>query len=517
MKESSRTLHPTFTGIPIRYRLFPQRHVPMQPATLLRISKSHRAIGTLATIPVVGWILSSFVLHGVGLALPNGLQGVYELETHADRVPALTDSSLVAPGEVLARLAADGVDRIYWLRLEEVGDRPVYVVKPGPFELERVYDARDAVRLDPLPAEMLTAVADAHLQGTVGASHRPGDEFNRYYTVERVPALAFEMEGEQPSELVFSTASGRILRRTDPMAGWFHSAYLSVHVWQWGDSLRVFTTLLYGLVGLALLLVSLGYMLWWTRRERARRWTDAVRPARKIHRRFAPVAGFLLATQMLVGAYLWYNLGLIEPRFRGQGSFAEEWVGGIAVTESLADAASIAEAVASVAPSGLEGMQRFEWRAVGNERFWLAYPARNENGILVDAASGQVIPRLSPQQAAIAGASVVEGEPVGPADEATEYWMDYNTRVPTWRFRFSDVDETDVHISQITGEVVQRRPAVWRSFGPFLRYHTFGFTGNPWLDTVLLTTLQLSILTMVVTGWRMVLGGWSSSRPSSAS
>ena len=135
----------------------------------------------------------------------------------------------------------------------------------------------------------------------------------------------------------------------------------------------------------------------------------------------------------------------------------------------------------------------------------------------MDAASGRVIPRLSAQQAAIAGASVVEGEPVGSADEATEYWMDFNTRVPTWRFRFSDVDETDVHVSQITGEVVQRRPAVWRSFGPFLRYHTFGFTGNPWLDTVLLTTLQLSILTMVVTGWRMALGGRSSSRPTSAS
>jgi len=85
--------------------------------------------------------------------------------------------------------------------------------------------------------------------------------------------------------------------------------------------------------------------------------------------------------------------------------------------------------------------------------------------------------------------------------------MDFNARVPTYRFRFTDPDETDVHVSQITGEVVQRRPAVWRAFGPFLAYHTFGFTGNPWLDTVLLTMLQLTILVMVGSGWAMALRG----------
>jgi hypothetical protein len=53
--------------------------------------------------------------------------------------------------------------------------------------------------------------------------------------------------------------------------------------------------------------------------------------------------------------------------------------------------------------------------------------------------------------------------------------------------------------------VIQRRPAIWRGFGPFLVYHTFGFTGNPLLDTVLLSALQLAVLTMVVTGWMMAL------------
>ena len=83
--------------------------------------------------------------------------------------------------------------------------------------------------------------------------------------------------------------------------------------------------------------------------------------------------------------------------------------------------------------------------------------------------------------------------------------MDFNARVPTYRFRFSDPDDTDVHVSQVTGEVVQRRPGIWRAFGPFLAYHTFGFTGNPWFDTVLLTVLQLSILVMVFSGWRLAL------------
>ena len=36
--------------------------------------------------------------------------------------------------------AADGIERLYWLRLELLGSRVVYTVKPGPFELERIYD-----------------------------------------------------------------------------------------------------------------------------------------------------------------------------------------------------------------------------------------------------------------------------------------------------------------------------------------------------------------------------------------
>jgi hypothetical protein len=204
---------------------------------------------------------------------------------------------------------------------------------------------------------------------------------------------------------------------------------------------------------------------------------------------------------MLVGAYLWFNLGLIEPRFRGQGSFDTDWTGGIAVVEELASAHEIASALPPAVLGVDHAIQRYEWRTAGAERFWLAYPTRNENGILLDAASGEVLERLTPEQAAAAGRMVVLGEAAGPPEESTEYWMDFNARVPTYRFRFTDPDDSDVHVNQVSGEVVQRRPAIWRAFGPFLLYHTFAFTGNPWVDTALLTTLQLMVLVTVLSGW----------------
>ena len=460
----------------------------------------------VATIPVVGWIASSFVLHGVGLALPNGLQGVYELQRFHRADVRLETEAAVEPSEVLRTLAREGLHRVYWLRLDVLGQQPVYVAKPGPYELERLYDARSGQRLDPLSDEVLVAVANGELVGTTVSQAGEHPEFNRYYTMDQVPAVALTMEGDQPTELVISR-SGRTLRRTDPMADWFHKAYLSVHVWQWGDSLRVFTAVLYGLVGLALTLVSLGYWLWWDRRAARSRWTDAVRPARRIHGRLAPLAGILLATQMLVGTYLWFNLGLIEPRFRGQGSFATEWVGGIAVGEELAPAAAIVAALPEDVVHRAQPIQRFEWRAIGDRRFWIAYPERDAEGLLMDATSGRLLERLTPELARKAGESVVSGEAAGPPTVDEEYWMDFNARVPTYRFRFTDPDETDVHVSQVSGEVVQRRPAIWRAFGPFLAYHTFGFSGNPWFDTALLTLLQLTVLAMVVSGWRLALGG----------
>ena len=476
-----------------------------------RLSRAHRLLGLLALIPLTGWIVSSFVLHGVALTLPNGLQGVYALEAHHESGLPLEGAGLLPPDSILTRLAAADLERIYWLRLEPLGGEPVYVVKPGPFELERTYDARTGMRLDPLPDEALRRIGGGELAGTHVGAVKDGDEFNRYYTVDEVPAAVLGMEGEQPSEIVLSRASGRTLRRTDPLAGAFHAAYLSVHVWQWGETLRFFTGILYTLVGLTLTLVVLGYVLWFDRREQRKRWTEHVRPARRFHARLAPIAGVILATQMLVGAYLWFNLGLIEPRFRGQGSFETAWDGGIEVTESLAPSEVVAAALPEGAVTDGRPIQRYEWRGIGEDRFWIAYPRRDRDGVLLDADTGTPLERLTEAQARAAGDMVVTGRALGPGEESAEYWMDYNARVPTWRFRFTDPDETDVHVSQVTGEVVQRRPAIWRAFGPFLAYHTFGFTGNPWLDTLLLTALQLVVLGMMVSGWRMARGGRTAS------
>lgn len=468
------------------------------------VSMLHRLLGLVSLLPLAGWILSSFVLHGVGMFLPDtGLRGEYRLEsTHAANVDLESDL-LLTPDSVLSLVERDGLVRVYWLRLDALGDLPVWIVKPGPFDVEQVYDARTGVRLDPLDGDMLRTVADHELIGTAAASMEPGREFNRYYRADDLETVTFGMEGEQPSEITLLTASGRTLSRMDPLAGAFNAAYRSLHIWQWGTPMWFFTALLFMAAGIALAAVVLGYILWWDRRDRRKRWTSHVRTERRLHAKLAPAAGLILATQMLVGAYLWFNLGIIEPRFRGQGSFRLDWGGGIEVSESLATPSEVESTVRGAGlPEGRD-VQRYEWRAIGDDRFWVAYGERDADGVLVDASRRTVVEELTEAQARTAGAMVVLGEAVGAGVGDEEYWMDFNRFVPTWRFRFSDPDESDIHVSRTTGEVVQRRPAIWRAFGPFLVYHTFGFTGNKWLDTLLLGIMQAILIAMMISGWRL--------------
>ena len=468
-----------------------------------RISRTHRFLGLISLLPLLGWIVSSFVLHGVGLFLPEtGLRGEYRLVAeHVDRAD-LRSSSILPPDSILDRLAAAGLDRIYWLRLDQLGAEPAWIVKPGPFESERTYDAYSGARLDPLPVERLRSIVDAELVGTTAAAAREGAEFNRYYAASEVPTVTFEMEGEQPSTVVLERGSGRTLGRTDPLAAAFSTAYRTLHIWQWGQPIWVFTGILFLAAGIALVAVLLGYVLWWDRRTRRKRWTDQVRTERRLHAKFAPVAGIVLATQMLVGAYLWFNLGVIEPRFRGQGSFRSDWAGGIPTSEHLPTPSEI-DAVVAEGGNRPVRVQRYEWRAVGDERFAIAYPRKDDVGVVVDLVRREVVDGLSEEQARVAGEMVVLGEAVGAGVEAEEYWMDFNRFIPTWRFRFSDPDASDVHISASTGEVIQRRPEIWRAFGPFLTYHTFGFTGNAWIDTILLGLMQAVLLLMMITGFRL--------------
>ena len=109
----------------------------MNAAARLRLSRTHRTLGMAATIPILGWIISSAILHGVALALPNGLQGVYELEPYHVEDVRLEAMELLPPSAILGNVAVDGLERVYWLRLEALAGQPVYVVKPGPFEVER--------------------------------------------------------------------------------------------------------------------------------------------------------------------------------------------------------------------------------------------------------------------------------------------------------------------------------------------------------------------------------------------
>ncbi len=64
-----------------------------------------------------------------GSHFTNGLQGVYELEPyHAEHV-RLEAQELLAPSAILQNASAEGLDRVYWLRLEALAGRPVYIVK----------------------------------------------------------------------------------------------------------------------------------------------------------------------------------------------------------------------------------------------------------------------------------------------------------------------------------------------------------------------------------------------------
>ena len=72
----------------------------MNSSVRLRISRTHRLLGLVALVPLIGWIASSFVLHGVGLTLPNGLQGVYELQPHHAQDVRLEGDDVLPPSRI---------------------------------------------------------------------------------------------------------------------------------------------------------------------------------------------------------------------------------------------------------------------------------------------------------------------------------------------------------------------------------------------------------------------------------
>jgi len=450
----------------------------------------------------------------VTMNAPNGLAGSYTLNPY-NSVDVRLDAATVTPAAVLARVAAEhGIERVYWLRLQSRGPHLWYVVKPTPYALAMVFDARTGERLDPLPDDLLKVVAGEALAGGRVAALETATEYNRYYTADRLPVVRASVAGRQPATLIVSRDEGRTLRRLNGDSERFEWWYRTFHVNQFTDHLALWTTLLYACgVGVVTTTV-LGYQLFWWRRPRAvstpraghrpapRRWT------RNLHRKLGAVVGGMLTIQLVVGTYLWLSLGPLEDPFRGKASFSTDWRAGFTTRQALAEPGTVLARVSASLPASPRPVQAIEWRRLGEQDAWVVTPRQDEAPRVFSAATGAPIEALTPAQAGEIARQEVVGKPsfvyVGPSPQL---WMDLNRPLPTYHFRFDDPGRTDVYVAQSTGQVIQRRPFFWRLFGPFLAVHTFAFTGNKVVDVTLLALFQLAVLGMIATGWRLQFHG----------
>lgn len=472
--------------------------------TKSKVARWHRRLGLALSVPLIGWIISSAAMMLVTMNAEQGLAGVYHLRPF-NSVDIPLDAAELSPTQVLRRAAAQAdLERIYSLRLESRGPHLLYVVKPTPYSLAMVFDAATGERLDPLPDSILRTTANEALVGTHVVALDHVEERNRYYARDRVPAVRVTMEGEQPSWLFLSRDEGRTLRRLNADSRSFEWWYETFHVYQWGDSRLFWTGVLYAMAAGVVVLAILGFQLFWWRRHRVIPEGKArkQRP-RTLHRSLGLLVGGMLLLQVAVGSYLWFNLGPIEDPFRGKGSFNPRWSAGIMTTAALADPATVLERTREYRSESRHPVQSIEWRDLNGQRAWVLSLRRDELGTAYDASTGRPL-TLSPDAAAQVAQQEVRGTPSFEIlSEGAELWMDVNRRVPTYRIRFDDPHDTDVHVSPATGQIIQRRPGIWRAFGPYLRVHMFTFTRNPFVDVTLLAIFQLSVLALIVTGWTL--------------
>lgn len=476
------------------------------------VASWHRWLGLGLTVPLVAWIVSAAVMMLVTMNAPNGLAGVYALNPY-NSADVRLDAATVSPTALLRRLSTEyGIDRVYWIRLQSRGPHLWYVVKPTPFALAMVFDARSGKRLDPLSDALLTTVAGEALAGGRVAGLHSATEYNRYYDVDRVPVVRARIVGAQPATLIISRDEGRTLRRLNGDSERFEWWYRTFHVGQFTDHLALWTTLLYACAVGVLALSTLGYLLFWWRRPRGPSAPSPTRfpqlRARNLHRKLGAAVGGVLIVQMLVGGYLWLSLGPLEDPFRGKASFSTDWNAGFTTQHPLADPRTVLAGVTASLPSSARPVQAIEWRRLGAQDAWVVTSRMDEAPKVFAAATGERIAALGPAVAGEIARHEVIGKPTFVfVDTSPQLWMDLNRPLPTYRYRFNDPGLTDVYVAQSTGQVIQRRPWFWRMFGPFLALHTFAFTGIKWLDVTLLAAFQLAVLGLVATGWRLRFRG----------
>lgn len=479
-------------------------------AAAARIAAWHRWLGLALSVPLLGWVVSSVALVVITFDLPNGLQGVFQLQPW-NSVELPLDGARLRPVELLRRIESEhGIARIHWMRLESRGSRLLYIVRPTPFSQAMTFDAITGERLDPLPDHMMIEAANEALLGSRVESIAAIQEFNRDYAADRLPAVAARMTGEQPSVLILSRDSGRTLRRMDADAESFHWWYKAFHVNQYSDHVIPWTVLLYLCAAGVVVVSLLGYVMFWTRRrgpspDGAAR--TAPLSARNLHRKTGAIVGGVLVVQLAAGIYIWLSLGPLNPAFRGKPSFNPDWAAGIAVGHALADPTAVLAASAT-SVHGAKPIQAIEWRRIGDMDVWLVSPRRDEPPLVFDAGTRQRIGPLPPEVAGNLARGETAGLPafdyLGPLHFAA---MDLNRRLPAYRFRFHDPAATDIYVLQGTGEVVMRRPEFWRIFGPFLATHMLSITRNKVVDIILLGVFQLGFLVVIVTGWRLQFPG----------
>ena len=474
--------------------------------TKASVASWHKWMGLILSIPLLGWVISSAVLMVITFDLPNGLAGVYRLQPY-NSVDVQLSSAKLSPTAILQKVAsAYGIECVHWVRLESRGSHLLYIVRPTPFSLSMTFDANTGRRLDPLSDELLATTANEALVGTRFQSLEHSPDFNRDYAVDRVPAVAVKMVGEQPTILMLSRDAGRTLRRANNDTESFHWWYKFFHVNQFTDHVIPWTALLYSCVIGVLVSIVFGYMMFWWRRNRVVQVAlkPSVFSARNLHRKIGVAVGGVLFIQLAIGIYIWLSLGPLNDAFRGKPSFANHWKAGINNTQSLADAQAITTMLTNAIAKSSRPIQAIEWRKFLDQDVWLITLRKDERPVAFNAKTGKKIEAIHPNVAGEMARQEMKGNPNFEYLEPLHFAsMDLAQKLPAYRFRFNDAQNTDVYMMQNTGEIVMRRPFFWRLFGPFLNTHMLAVTKNKPFDITLLALFQISFLIVIITGWRL--------------